>query len=359
MEANALLQPAVEEDCYRGHCYCGAVHYSISKKAAPHTALYCHCESCRRAHASPLYQVVYVPQQAFKITCGEDKINAFNKPGAGVTRAFCAVCGSRMYNTLARDGDWWGFFPATLEETLQHALPAQFAAQGHHLAEEAVMDTNMLRAQPTVEHSTYIGGGGEGGGEGKSSASTSTSSSSRRRSGALVCSALLMLGLSLVPGAAATTATARQLGSYSDTLPPNEYFLASNIKINQGTSLFVMPIESTSMLTCTKPSSEFPLLTSTVLSHTHTHTHTHTPLPHPIPFLSFPFLAVDDMERFTVATGTLSVIFSMFVLITPLVFPVMWRGKVCMQLICMIAASNLASALVTAFGFQEDKFWCR
>ena len=244
MEANTLLQPTAEEDCYRGHCYCGAVHYSVCKTAAPHTALYCHCESCRRAHASPLYQVVYVPQQAFKITCGEDKINAFNKPGAGVTRAFCAVCGSRMYNTLARDGDWWGFFPATLEEALQHALPAQFAAQGHHLAEEAVMDTNMLRAQPTFKHSPNVGCGGKG--STSTSSSSSSGSSSRRRSGALVGSALLMLGFSLLPGGAAATVT-RQL-SYSDTLPPNEHFLASNTTLNQGTSLslFVISIESTS-----------------------------------------------------------------------------------------------------------------
>jgi len=139
-----------EKDTYSGHCYCGAIHYSVSKSAQPHKALYCHCESCRRAHSAPLYHVVYVPKKDFNITCGHSSVNEFCKPGAAVTRAFCNICGSRLYNTLARDENWWGFFPATLEEVLQHDLPPQFRAQGHNLPDEAVLDTHMLHVSSSI-----------------------------------------------------------------------------------------------------------------------------------------------------------------------------------------------------------------
>jgi len=135
---------AEQETLYRGHCYCGTVHYTVSKSTEPFTALYCHCESCRRAHSAPLYHVVYVPKNDFNITRGHASVNAFTKPDAAVTRAFCNICGSRLYNTLARDENWWGFFPATLEEALQHDLPAQFRPKGHNLPEEAVLDTARL-----------------------------------------------------------------------------------------------------------------------------------------------------------------------------------------------------------------------
>ena len=68
----------------------------------------------------------------------------YTKTGSSVTRSFCTTCGSRMFNYLARDSDWVGFFPATLEEDLQKDLPIAFRATAHHLGEEAVLDISQL-----------------------------------------------------------------------------------------------------------------------------------------------------------------------------------------------------------------------
>lgn len=46
---------------YHGQCYCGKVKFLVRNDAYPTKAVYCHCESCRRAHAAPLYHVVYIP----------------------------------------------------------------------------------------------------------------------------------------------------------------------------------------------------------------------------------------------------------------------------------------------------------
>jgi Paired amphipathic helix repeat len=42
-----------------GHCYCGAVVFSVAVPESERDAhcCYCHCDSCRRAHSAPLYQV--------------------------------------------------------------------------------------------------------------------------------------------------------------------------------------------------------------------------------------------------------------------------------------------------------------
>ena len=41
-----------------GTCYCGGVKFGVTIDSTKYVrALYCHCESCRRAHAAPLYQV--------------------------------------------------------------------------------------------------------------------------------------------------------------------------------------------------------------------------------------------------------------------------------------------------------------
>jgi hypothetical protein len=82
----------------------------------PIKAAYCHCESCRRAHASPLYQCVYVPATQFRIAHGAELVNNFTKPGAECTRSFCTHCRSKI--TIAYSTANTGFFPALLEECM-------------------------------------------------------------------------------------------------------------------------------------------------------------------------------------------------------------------------------------------------
>ena len=68
-----------------------AARCTVLQDVTPFKAAFCHCESCRRAHSAPLYQVVYIPHAAFTVTKGASGITAFRKEGSNVTRAFCKV----------------------------------------------------------------------------------------------------------------------------------------------------------------------------------------------------------------------------------------------------------------------------
>ena len=64
------------------------------------------------------------------------------------------------------------------------------------------------------------------------------------------------------------------------------------------------------------------------------------------------------MEKLSIATGSLSVLGSALVLLTPALWPSMWHGKVCMQMICMISACDVMSGGFVAFGFPTTNEWC-
>jgi hypothetical protein len=132
------------ESAYSGSCYCGAIGYTVSKDASVRMAGYCHCNSCRVAHASPIYHVVYVAPEDVVFTRGEDKLRKFTKEGSHVCRAFCSCCGSRMANWLHHRPDYLGFFPATLDESVQQNLPDIFKASMHFNKTEAVLDLDAL-----------------------------------------------------------------------------------------------------------------------------------------------------------------------------------------------------------------------
>lgn len=135
-----------------GHCYCGGVTFAVDvpEGEAPIFRTYCHCDSCRRAHAAPLYQVVCIDASCFRLTSGDDLIVPFTKPGGTITRAFCGTCGSKIYN---RFGSWRPqgkeplvFFPATLDEATQHDLPEAFQPAGNNRAGECVLQASVLRS---------------------------------------------------------------------------------------------------------------------------------------------------------------------------------------------------------------------
>lgn len=70
-----------------GECYCGEVGFSLSRDATVIKGLYCHCESCRRAHSAPLYQAIYVVDDgSFKVTKGQAHVKEFQKPNTDVMR---------------------------------------------------------------------------------------------------------------------------------------------------------------------------------------------------------------------------------------------------------------------------------
>lgn len=132
-----------------GHCYCGELRYSVDIPggARPIFSLYCHCDSCRRAHAAALYQVVCIDEAWFTLRSGE--LQDFCKPGKRIHRQFCRTCGTRICNRFPgwRPGGRTplAFFPNTLDEATQHALPELLRPTGHNAAGECVLDGPILR----------------------------------------------------------------------------------------------------------------------------------------------------------------------------------------------------------------------
>jgi hypothetical protein len=80
------------EDRYEGGCMCGAVRYCI--EAAPLWVNLCYCQSCRRASGAPVMAYARIPATGFAMRSGTPASFASS---AGVTRFFCAHCGTSLF----------------------------------------------------------------------------------------------------------------------------------------------------------------------------------------------------------------------------------------------------------------------
>jgi hypothetical protein len=92
-----MADPATAEPVRTGRCLCGAVRFET--RGSPRFVSVCHCESCRRAHSAPA-----VAWAGFN----DEHVSFTGAPAAfasspGVTRLFCAQCGS----PLAFRGERW------------------------------------------------------------------------------------------------------------------------------------------------------------------------------------------------------------------------------------------------------------
>jgi hypothetical protein len=87
--------------------------------------------------------MMYVLTIVFYYT-GEELVKEFIKHGSKCQRSFCSACGSRILNRLEHRPDWLGFFPALLDEEVQHNLPPPLQAQRHYLSEEAVINLETI-----------------------------------------------------------------------------------------------------------------------------------------------------------------------------------------------------------------------
>jgi hypothetical protein len=103
-----------------GHCLCGAVTYAIQ---GPETwACHCHCDSCRRQTASPVTTFLGIPLARFQWTGAAPKTFASSP---GVTRSFCATCGTPMAFQADRYAGEIHLYAATLTN------PQDFAPRFH------------------------------------------------------------------------------------------------------------------------------------------------------------------------------------------------------------------------------------
>jgi hypothetical protein len=111
---------------FSGHCLCGAVRYRCD--AAPLWQVHCHCESCRRATSSPFTSFFAIADGQWRWTGSEP---AVYPSSPGVTRLFCATCGSQMAYRNDRDcpGEMH-FYAASLDD------PTLFQPEGHDFLNE-------------------------------------------------------------------------------------------------------------------------------------------------------------------------------------------------------------------------------
>jgi len=81
----------MEEPVNEGACFCEAVRFRVI--GAPRSLAFCHCQSCRRASGAPFVAWGSFPSAGFEITHGAPASFASSP---GVTRGFCARCGTQL-----------------------------------------------------------------------------------------------------------------------------------------------------------------------------------------------------------------------------------------------------------------------
>ena len=77
----------------KGSCLCKAVEYEITALDMP--IVFCHCDTCRKAHAAPFAATAGVMREHFRWVKGEDKLSSFES-SPGKLRHFCSVCGTHL-----------------------------------------------------------------------------------------------------------------------------------------------------------------------------------------------------------------------------------------------------------------------
>ncbi|WP_108444637.1 GFA family protein [Halomonas denitrificans] len=77
----------------KGSCLCGAIAYEVTALDGPIT--FCHCRTCRKAHAAPFVPTAGVERSQFRWLAGEDRLSSFES-SPGKLRHFCSVCGTHL-----------------------------------------------------------------------------------------------------------------------------------------------------------------------------------------------------------------------------------------------------------------------
>lgn len=108
-----------------GGCLCGAVRFQVAGPAK--WTAYCHCWSCRRHTGAPVSAYAGFERDQVIFTKGQRALYASTP---GVSRGFCAACGS----TLTYEGERW---PTEMHFHVgAFDKPEDFASQAHAFPEE-------------------------------------------------------------------------------------------------------------------------------------------------------------------------------------------------------------------------------
>lgn len=91
---------------FTGGCFCRAVRFTVTAQVTPFVV--CHCRDCQYASGGAPAHVLVVPREGLDIASGNDALRSFKTvadSGHQVTRQFCAVCGTPMFEVLELEPD--------------------------------------------------------------------------------------------------------------------------------------------------------------------------------------------------------------------------------------------------------------
>jgi len=80
-------------ETHKGSCFCGSIDIAVSGK--PVVMGYCHCESCRHWSASPVNAFTLWPNDAVRVTRGEQFLESYSKTPRS-ERKWCRKCGGHL-----------------------------------------------------------------------------------------------------------------------------------------------------------------------------------------------------------------------------------------------------------------------
>ncbi len=139
------------KDAASGHCYCESVTFKIRENTELLLNGYCHCSDCRRANACNLYHYVYLKEEDFEITGGEDLLSWYVKDADtsdSFRRYFCSKCGTRTHNFRIVDiggkpERLIGTFPSLLGD-LEVAKSEAWRPTEHIFTSESILNVNLF-----------------------------------------------------------------------------------------------------------------------------------------------------------------------------------------------------------------------
>jgi len=88
-------------DQVTGTCLCGGVRFEVTGPFR--RANHCHCSRCRKHSGAFGLTQGRVPREGFRLLTGEELIRVY-RPGHGMAKAFCSVCGSSLFGGTWPDG---------------------------------------------------------------------------------------------------------------------------------------------------------------------------------------------------------------------------------------------------------------
>ena len=109
-----------------GHCLCKGIRFTAARPF--NWVLHCHCDSCRRATASPMTTFVSVPNAQLSW----DGTPATYASSPGVSRGFCPTCGSAMFFRYDEKPEETHVYAALLTD------PDAVTPEGHDFLEERI-----------------------------------------------------------------------------------------------------------------------------------------------------------------------------------------------------------------------------